>query len=43
MIRAFGAERASSVKAFTSEAKLSPEEDEAIETLRKEAGPTVEG
>lgn len=34
---------AKEVKAFTSEAKLSPEEDEAIETLRKEAGPTVEG
>lgn len=34
---------AKEVKAFASEAKLSPEEDEAIETLRKEAGPTVEG
>ncbi|MFI7060138.1 DUF4446 family protein [Kribbella sp. NPDC050124] len=32
---------AKEVRAFTSEAKLSPEEDEAIETLRKEAGPTV--
>ncbi|MEV0285616.1 MULTISPECIES: DUF4446 family protein [unclassified Kribbella] len=34
---------AKEVKAFASDAKLSPEEDEAIETLRKEAGPTVEG
>ena len=33
---------AKEIKAFASEAKLSPEEDEAIETLRKEAGPTVE-
>ena len=33
---------AKEVRAFVSEAKLSPEEDEAIETLRKEAGPTVE-
>lgn len=33
---------AKEVRAFTSEAKLSPEEEEAIETLRKEAGPTVE-
>jgi hypothetical protein len=33
---------AKEVRAFASEAKLSPEEEEAIETLRKEAGPTVE-
>jgi len=33
---------AKEIKAFTSEAKLSPEEEEAIDTLRKEAGPTVE-
>jgi hypothetical protein len=33
---------AKEVRGFASEAKLSPEEDEAIETLRKEAGPTVE-
>jgi hypothetical protein len=33
---------AKEIRAFASEAKLSPEEDEAIETLRKEAGPTVE-
>jgi hypothetical protein len=30
---------AKEVKAFESESKLSPEEDEAIETLRKEASP----
>jgi hypothetical protein len=34
---------AKEIRAFASEAKLSPEEDEAIETLRKEAGPIVEG
>jgi uncharacterized protein DUF4446 len=33
---------AKEIRAFASEAKLSPEEDEAIETLRKDAGPTVE-
>lgn len=33
---------AKEIRAFASEAKLSPEEEEAIETLRKEAGPTVE-
>jgi hypothetical protein len=33
---------AKEIRGFASEAKLSPEEDEAIETLRKEAGPTVE-
>jgi hypothetical protein len=33
---------AKEIKAFVSEAKLSPEEEEAIETLRKEGGPTVE-
>ncbi|TCC52796.1 DUF4446 family protein [Kribbella capetownensis] len=33
---------AKEIKAFVSEAKLSPEEEEAIDTLRKEAGPTVE-
>ncbi|MEU4192678.1 DUF4446 family protein [Kribbella sp. NPDC026611] len=32
---------AKEIKSFTSEAKLSPEEEEALETLRKEAGPTV--
>jgi hypothetical protein len=31
---------AKEVKAFESDAKLSPEEEEAIETLRKEASPT---
>lgn len=31
---------AKEVKAFESDSKLSPEEDEAIETLRKEASPT---
>jgi hypothetical protein len=34
---------AKEIRAFTSEAKLSPEEEEAVDTLRKEAGPTVEG
>ncbi len=34
---------AKEIRAFTSEAKLSPEEEEAIDTLRKESGPTVEG
>ncbi|WP_433164242.1 DUF4446 family protein [Kribbella sp. CA-247076] len=34
---------AKEIKAFASEAKLSPEEEEAIETLQKEAGPTVDG
>lgn len=33
---------AKEVKAFASEAKLSPEEEEALETLRKDAGPSVE-
>lgn len=33
---------AKEVKAFTSESKLSPEEEEAIDTLHKEAGPTVD-
>jgi hypothetical protein len=33
---------AKEIKAFASEAKLSPEEEEAVDTLRKEAGPTVE-
>ena len=33
---------AKEIKAFASDAKLSPEEDEAIDTLRKESGPTVE-
>ena len=33
---------AKEVRAFASEAKLSPEEEEAIETLRKEAGGAVE-
>ncbi|HEY3561082.1 MAG TPA: DUF4446 family protein [Kribbella sp.] len=32
---------AKEIKSFTSESKLSPEEEEALETLRKEAGPTV--
>ncbi|MFG1906878.1 DUF4446 family protein [Kribbella sp. NPDC048928] len=32
---------AKEIKAFTSESKLSPEEEEALETLKKEAGPTV--
>jgi hypothetical protein len=33
---------AKEVKSFISESKLSPEEEEAIDTLRKEAGPTVD-
>ncbi|GAA1140552.1 hypothetical protein GCM10009630_44130 [Kribbella jejuensis] len=33
---------AKEIKAFKSESKLSPEEEEAIETLAKEAGPTVD-
>ncbi|GAA3077872.1 hypothetical protein JOF29_005139 [Kribbella aluminosa] len=33
---------AKEIKAFASESKLSPEEEEAIDTLRKEAGPTVD-
>ncbi|MEV0796320.1 DUF4446 family protein [Kribbella sp. NPDC050281] len=33
---------AKEIKAFASEAKLSPEEEEAIDTLRKESGPTVD-
>ncbi|HET6740943.1 MAG TPA: DUF4446 family protein [Kribbella sp.] len=33
---------AKEIKAFTSESKLSPEEEEALETLKKEAGPTVD-
>ncbi|MFI5691716.1 DUF4446 family protein [Kribbella sp. NPDC051586] len=32
---------AKEIKSFTSESKLSPEEQEAIDTLHKEAGPTV--
>ncbi|TCN39776.1 uncharacterized protein DUF4446 [Kribbella orskensis] len=32
---------AKEVKAFESDAKLSPEEEEAIDTLRKEASPTL--
>jgi hypothetical protein len=32
---------AKEIKAFTSESKLSPEEEEALETLKKESGPTV--
>ncbi|MEV4266291.1 DUF4446 family protein [Kribbella sp. NPDC049584] len=32
---------AKEIKSFTSESKLSPEEEEAIDTLRKESGPTV--
>jgi hypothetical protein len=32
---------AKEIKSFTSESKLSPEEEEAIETLAKESGPTV--
>ncbi|MFD7153501.1 DUF4446 family protein [Kribbella sp. NPDC059898] len=32
---------AKEIKSFTSESKLSPEEEEAIDTLHKEAGPTV--
>lgn len=33
---------AKEIKAFASESKLSPEEEEALDTLRKEAGPTVD-
>ncbi|MFF0338961.1 DUF4446 family protein [Kribbella sp. NPDC004875] len=33
---------AKEVRSFTSESKLSPEEQEAIDTLRKESGPTVD-
>jgi hypothetical protein len=33
---------AKEIRGFASEAKLSPEEEEAIETLHKEAGPTVD-
>ncbi|MET9270075.1 DUF4446 family protein [Kribbella sp. NPDC003557] len=33
---------AKEIKSFTSESKLSPEEEEALENLRKEAGPTVD-
>ena len=33
---------AKEIKSFTSDSKLSPEEEEAIDTLRKEDGPTVE-
>lgn len=33
---------AKEIKAFTSESKLSPEEEEALDTLHKEAGPTVD-
>jgi Protein of unknown function (DUF4446) len=33
---------AKEIKSFTSESKLSPEEEEALETLRKDAGPTVD-
>ncbi|MER7246445.1 DUF4446 family protein [Kribbella sp. NPDC000426] len=33
---------AKEIKSFTSESKLSPEEEEAIDTLHKEAGPTVD-
>jgi hypothetical protein len=32
---------AKEIKSFTSESKLSPEEQEAIDTLHKESGPTV--
>ncbi|WP_405063361.1 DUF4446 family protein [Kribbella sp. NBC_01505] len=32
---------AKEIRSFASESKLSPEEEEALETLRKEAGPTV--
>ena len=32
---------AKEIKSFTSESKLSPEEQEALDTLHKEAGPTV--
>jgi hypothetical protein len=33
---------AKEIRAFASESKLSPEEEEAIETLRKESGPSVD-
>ncbi|MEV6266049.1 DUF4446 family protein [Kribbella sp. NPDC051936] len=33
---------AKEIKSFTSESKLSPEEEEALDNLRKEAGPTVD-
>jgi hypothetical protein len=33
---------AKEIKSFTSESKLSPEEEEALDTVRKEAGPTVD-
>ncbi|GAA1574747.1 MULTISPECIES: DUF4446 family protein [Kribbella] len=33
---------AKEIKSFASESKLSPEEEEAINTLHKEAGPTVD-
>jgi hypothetical protein len=33
---------AKEIKSFTSESKLSPEEQEALDTAHKEAGPTVE-
>jgi hypothetical protein len=32
---------AKEIRSFASESKLSPEEEEALETLRKEAGPTI--
>jgi hypothetical protein len=32
---------AKEIRSFASESKLSPEEEEALETLRKEAGPTL--
>jgi hypothetical protein len=32
---------AKEIKSFTSESKLSPEEEEAVDTLHKESGPTV--
>ncbi len=32
---------AKEIKSFDSESKLSPEEEEALETLRKDAGPTL--
>jgi hypothetical protein len=33
---------AKEIKSFASESKLSPEEEEALDTVRKEAGPTVD-
>lgn len=33
---------AKEIKSFASESKLSPEEEEALNTIRKEAGPTVD-